>query len=85
MTKVSIIIPIYNEWQLIKACLISLATYTNKVYVYVINNGSSDETNLACPILENILFGSNFHYISFDTNYNFGPACNAGTYAANTE
>ena len=85
MIKVSIIIPVYNEWQLTKTCLISLAKYTNNVHVYVINNGSSDETNLACPTLGNILFGSNFHYISFDTNHNFGPACNTGAYAANTD
>ncbi|MBT8763023.1 glycosyltransferase family 2 protein [Desulfohalobiaceae bacterium Ax17] len=77
---VSIIIPVFNQWQLTKDCLISLKQHTRgeNFEVIVVDNGSSDETNTHCPVLGQNLFGQQFKYIRLEENINFGPACNLG-------
>lgn len=85
MRRVSIIIPVYNGWNLTNVCLESLAKYTKDIKVYVVDNASSDETQIACPTVGRTLFGDRFTYTAFDTNRNFGPACNAGAEATQTD
>jgi len=78
--SVSIIIPVYNQWELTKNCLISLKQYTpgENFEVIVVDNGSSDDTNAHCPVLGQNLFGQQIKYIRLEKNINFGPACNLG-------
>lgn len=81
--KLSIIIPVYAQWQLTKACLASLAEHTPfPAEVIVVDNASSDETPAACPVVGKNLFGDRFVYLRFETNRNFAGGCNAGALAA---
>ncbi|MBQ3059450.1 MAG: glycosyltransferase family 2 protein [Desulfovibrio sp.] len=76
----SIIIPVFNQWELTRACLKALAETTQgrAVEVIVIDNASSDVTPEACPFLGKQLFGDAFRYVRCTTNRNFGPASNMG-------
>ncbi len=81
---ISVVIPVFNKWELTKACLESLAQHTPSgvVEVIVVDNGSTDETAHALAPLGKQLFGDLFAPIRWEENRNFGPACNAGAAAA---
>ncbi len=89
MTKafLSVIIPVYNKWELTEGCLRSLREHTpgDGVEVIVADNGSSDATAHALEGLGSALFGPRFVRLRFDANRNFGPACNAGAEAATAD
>ncbi|MBQ7738402.1 MAG: glycosyltransferase family 2 protein [Desulfovibrionaceae bacterium] len=82
----SVIIPVFNKWNLTKQCLESLKKETVGVAyeVIVVDNGSSDETKENLDSLGHALFGANFTSIHLPTNRNFGPACNLGAANAQT-
>lgn len=75
--SISVIIPVFDKWELTKQCLASLAQHSNDdIEVIVVDNGSTDDT---CYNLDNLgarLFPGRFKKIRFDQNINFGPACN---------
>ena len=81
---ISVVIPVFNKWELTKACLESLAQHTPSgvVEVIVVDNGSTDETAHDLAPLGKQLFGDLFAPIRWEENRNFGPACNAGAAAA---
>ena len=86
--QTSIIIPVYNKWELTRNCLISLAeTLPAGVLfeVFVVDNASSDQTPEACPALGRELFGDAFHYHRSEQNLNFGPANNLAAKMAKGE
>lgn len=85
--RVSIVIPVFNKWELTEACLHSLAAHTPGEHwdLIVADNGSTDATAAALEPLGRGLFGERFHRLRFDDNRNFGPACNAGAGAARGE
>ena len=76
----SIIIPVFNQWQLTRPCLLALKdTLAGKVCeIIVVDNGSTDATVEECPRLGEELFGTLFCYHRSDVNLNFGPASNLG-------
>ena len=76
----SIIIPVFNQWELSRACLKALASTTKgkSVEVIVVDNASTDVTPDACPFLGKQLFGGAFRYFRCTSNMNFGPASNIG-------
>ncbi|WP_462325249.1 glycosyltransferase family 2 protein [Desulfoplanes sp.] len=78
--SVSIIIPVFNQWNLTRDCLVSLHKTISRedVQVIVVDNGSSDATPGKCPTVGKCLFKENFLYIRNEVNRNFGPACNQG-------
>lgn len=77
--RISVIIPIFNQWSLTAACLRSLAIHSpDDIEVIVIDNASTDETPRQCPLLGHSLFGERFVFLRQETNRNFGPACNLG-------
>ena len=80
----SVIIPVFNKWDLTAECLRSLCEYTPgyEAEVVVVDNGSGDDTARALEPLGQSLFGRRFARIRFEENRNFGPACNAGAQAA---
>lgn len=80
MNKLSIVIPVYNQWNFTRACLKSIQATVpaDLAEVIVVDNASSDPTQKAAPFLGNQLFGANFHYIRNDVNRNFAGASNQG-------
>ncbi len=87
MSKVSVIIPLYNQWNLTYDCLHSLREHTDTeaIEVIAVDNGSTDATSKDCPDVGRSLFGENFHFIRLEKNSNFGPACNLGAAKAKNE
>ena len=81
---ISIIIPVFNKWDLTAACLRSLREHTPEYdyEVIVVDNASSDATATELHFLGQSLFGARFQRIRFEQNRNFGPACNAGAAVA---
>ncbi len=86
-TPVSIIIPVYNKWELTKGCLESIAEHTRgyPLEVVVVDNASTDATALEAPGLGRTLFGETFVYLRHSENKNFSGACNSGARAATSE
>lgn len=80
----SIVIPVCNKWELSRACLASLREHSTgcDFEVVVADNGSTDPTASECASLGASLFPGRFRLLRFETNRNFGPACNAGARAA---
>ena len=83
---VSVIIPVFNNWELTRQCLSSLAENSPAdLEVIVVDNGSTDETATGLEPLGQTLFEKHFRRIRFEENRNFAPACNAGAQAAHSE
>lgn len=82
--ELSIIIPVFNKWQLTLDCLVSLKEYTpgDHYEVIVVDNASKDATITQLEPLGKALFGKRFSAIRNRENMNFGPACNQGAKAA---
>lgn len=83
----SVIIPVFNKWELTRRCLASLASCTREenFEVLVADNASGDETVSACAPTGRALFGTRFKHLRFETNLNFAGACNRGAAAAEGE
>jgi GT2 family glycosyltransferase len=78
--RLSVVIPVFNNWWLTARCLRELDRLrgTNSVAfeTIVVDNGSSDETP------EGMASFPWVRYVRFETNRNFAGACNAGARAA---
>ena len=81
---ISVIIPVFNCWELTSACLGSLRRHTLGSYLEVIavDNHSSDLTATELGPLGKGLFGDNFHLLRQERNLGFAGACNLGAGAA---
>lgn len=86
MPVASIVIPVYNQWDLTRACLRSIRATTSDeaVEVILVDNGSTDVTARAAPFLGKQLFGRYFTFIRNTENRNFAGASNQGARAAAT-
>lgn len=82
----SVIIPVFNKWELTRDCLASLRKHgaDHDLEVLVVDNGSSDATAAELLPFGTSLFGERFRAVVFPENRNFGPACNAGARAASS-
>ena len=80
----SVIIPVFNKWELTGDCLKSLREHSSEhdLEVIVVDNASSDATITELEPLGKALFGERFTAVRFSENKNFGPGCNAGAEAA---
>ncbi len=78
--QTSIVIPVYNKWDLTRPCLKAIADTTRNlpIEVILVDNASSDVTPKAAPFLGEQLFGQNFHYLRNEQNRNFAGASNQG-------
>jgi len=81
MTKVSVVIPVFNQSNLTKWCLQSLLEHSTCVSeVYIINNASQDQTDAILiefkPLFEKR--GVQLQIITSSQNLGFGRACNQG-------
>ncbi len=88
MSQLSIIIPVWNLWEMTKACLESIAKVCAKdgllesIEVIVVDNNSTDATCSELPHTLKKLFESRGHVLSMPDNMGFAKACNAGAKAA---
>lgn len=84
MLQFSVIIPVYNKWELTRNCLASLREHGSgpSFEVIVVDNGSTDATATDLASCGKSLFGERFRAIVLRENNNFGPACNIGAGAA---
>jgi GT2 family glycosyltransferase len=82
----SVIIPVFNKWELTEACLRSLREHSAgcAYELIVVDNASDDNTRHALLPLGEGLFGTAFSRIRFEENRNFGPACNAAAQVASS-
>jgi GT2 family glycosyltransferase len=75
--KISIIIPVYNNWGFTKSVLSFLLKNNSDVFeVVIIDNGSVDRTSEEIKPFQ--LFMSNLIYLRNDKNLGFGAAVNRG-------
>lgn len=86
MVKLSIVIPVYDNYNFTNACLNDLIMLTNEYEVIIVDNGSKDYTMKGClqiqrAWLEAANNGSNLpqlRYFRNDKNLGFALACNRG-------
>lgn len=69
----SIIIPVYNQWNYTKSCLSDLSALTD-CEIIVVNNGSTDGTAISFEEMSS----SNMYIINLFENTGFAHACNKG-------
>ena len=81
---VSVIIPVWNLWDMTEACLRSLATHSagENMQVVVVDNHSTDATTTELASLGEALFGTSFKAVRMPENVGFARGCNAGARAA---
>lgn len=73
MSKLSIVIPVFNKWNFTKSCLNDLSFLPTDTHeIIVVDNGSIDETKL------NINKFPFVKYVRNDENRGFAAACNIG-------
>lgn len=68
--KLSICIPVFNQYGFTKNCLIDLSYLSKDHEIIIIDNGSTDETKSALENSKEII------YHRFNENKGFGKACN---------
>ncbi len=90
MSQISIIIPVWNLWEVTKACLESIAKACSQdilldsLEIIVVDNNSTDATSTELAPTLQALFGSMGRVITMPENLGFAKACNAGARAAKT-
>ena len=81
---VSVVIPVWNLWEMTEACLRSLAEHSagENMQVVVVDNHSTDATATELAPLGESLFGASFKAVRMPENVGFARGCNAGAQAA---
>lgn len=84
---VSVVIPVWNLWNMTEACLRSLAAHSagENMQVVVVDNHSTDATSTELAPLGEALFGESFKAVRMPENVGFAKGCNAGARAAEGE
>ena len=81
--KISVIVPVFNQWDYTAKCLHSLRLHTaDAIQVIVVDNASTDQTREELGPLGASLWGDSFLTIRSDFNQGFAHACNLGANAA---
>ncbi len=85
--RLSVIIPVYNRWDLTAKCLQSLREHTPgpDFEVIVADNASTDATATDLSGLGRQLFGPRFTALRHEQNLNFAGGCNSGAAVASGE
>ena len=86
-SRVSVIIPVWNLWNMTEACLRSLSAHSagENMQVVVVDNHSTDATATELAPLGEALFGASFKAVRMPENVGFARGCNAGAQAADGE
>ncbi|MBQ3058971.1 MAG: glycosyltransferase family 2 protein [Desulfovibrio sp.] len=85
--RISVIIPVWNLWEMTASCLRSLAGCSPgmDMQVVVVDNGSSDSTADQLASLGHSLWGKDFLPVRLPENMGFAKACNTGARAADSD
>jgi GT2 family glycosyltransferase len=83
MTKLSIIIPCFNNVDLTRACVSSIFRNTSDFTLFLIDNGSTDETSNYFKYLVSAY--DNIQIIHSNINLGFGPAVNLALSTVDSE
>jgi GT2 family glycosyltransferase len=80
--KVSIVIPVFNQWSYTEKCLSALRANTKEtpIEIIVVNNASTDETSRQLAVM--CSEWKELRTITLDSNTGFSPACNVGAEAS---
>jgi len=70
--KLSIVIPVFNNFNFTKACLNDLKKLPEDHEVIIVDNGSTDGTTTVKELFPNVV------YLRFEENKGFAHACNHG-------
>ena len=83
-SRVSVVIPVWNLWDMTEPCLRSLAEHSagENMEVVVVDNHSTDATASELEPLGEALFGTAFKAVRMTENVGFARGCNAGAQAA---
>ena len=83
-SRVSVVIPVWNLWDMTEPCLRSLAEHSagENMEVVVVDNHSTDATASELEPLGEALFGAAFKAVRMAENVGFARGCNAGAQAA---
>jgi len=76
LPKVTVIIPAYNNWRHLSACIDSCAVHVADRYAVVIVDDCSDEPGFKERVKEAISNRPNFRYFRMDRNRGFVKTCN---------
>lgn len=74
--NLSIVIPVFNKYNFTKSCLNDLKKLPHEHEIIIVDNASSDETQIELEKLVNA--GFNFVYVRNEENYGFAKGCNIG-------
>ncbi len=82
----TVIIPVHNNWEHTRDCLLSLEKNSvgQSLRVMVVDNASTDSTAAELQPLGQELFGKNFSAMRLDENKGFAKSCNLGAALAKT-
>jgi O-antigen biosynthesis protein len=85
--KLSIVIPVYNNWHLTIACLEDLSSLPDDHEVIIVDNGSTDKTQKLAAHGEEVVKcrPQNLRVERLSTNTGFAHACNVGYSIASGE
>jgi GT2 family glycosyltransferase/glycosyltransferase involved in cell wall biosynthesis len=79
--NVTIVIPIYKDWQTIKLCILSLIKYApENVPILLINDCSEDADDLEISIKSAIINQNQFVYVRNPKNLGFVKTCNRAVF-----
>ncbi|WP_084435276.1 glycosyltransferase family 2 protein [Desulfomicrobium escambiense] len=83
-SKISIVIPTWNNSNLLRQCIKSILSNTvnNKFEIIVVDNGSTDNTKNKISEFQSL---HEIHYIFSKKNLGFAKACNLGALQANNK
>lgn len=82
MSKLTIVIPVYNNANFTKACLQDLSVLPNDHEIVLVDNGSTDSTQ---EVAKNYTGNPKLNYIRLDNNTGFAHACNVGFNASQAQ
>lgn len=85
MKNVTIIVPVYKDWDSLNVCLDSLKKYVEPRHqIIIVNDKAPDWENMERQILKTIQECSNFHYFLNPQNLGFVKTCNRAVFELDT-